>query len=98
MRMLQNKPVSLSDTINECGDPSGCFVEGAERRLTLSQLVWGSSIDGRGEQLRGRSVVVLVADQLTAASVMLELDGIARRMVLCPPDLPLEYLPSVIAA
>jgi len=98
MRMLQNKPISLSDTINECGDPSGCFVEGAERRLTLSQLVWGSSIDGRGEQLRGRSVVVLVADQLTAASVMLELDGIARRMVLCPPDLPLEYLPSVIAA
>ncbi len=37
-------------------------------------------------------------DQLTAALALIELDGIARRLVLCPSDLPLEHLPFVIDA
>ena len=64
--------------------------------MPLSDLVTGSAIDGRGEDLRERSVLVLTDDQLTAALVLLELDGLARRIVLYPPDLPSEYLPSVI--
>ncbi len=36
-------------------------------------------------------------DQLTAALALLELDGVVRRMVLCPPDLSPAHLPGVIA-
>ena len=36
--------------------------------------------------------------QLTAALALIELDGVARRMVLCPPDLAPEHLPGVIRA
>ena len=48
--------------------------------------------------MRGRSVLVATKDQLTAALALLELDGIARRLILYPPDLPLEHVPFVIAS
>src|SRR5262249_26079804 len=47
--------------------------------------------------LAGRSVLLATSDQLTTALALIELDGLARRLVLCPPDLPREQLPSVIA-
>ncbi|MGI0134724.1 MAG: long-chain fatty acid--CoA ligase, partial [Candidatus Micrarchaeaceae archaeon] len=34
--------------------------------------------------------------QLTAASALIELDGLARRIVVCPPDIPSEHLPFVM--
>ena len=48
------------------------------------------------QELSGRSVLIATTDQLAAAAALIELDGIARRMVLCPPDLPAEYLPSIV--
>jgi acyl-coenzyme A synthetase/AMP-(fatty) acid ligase len=33
---------------------------------------------------------------MTAALAMIELDGVARRLVLCPPDLAPEHMPGVI--
>jgi len=98
MRMLRNKSLTLWDSLADSGDLSGLFVADAEVRVGFSDLVTGSAMDGRGDELRGKSVLILVKGQLAAAMVMLELDGIARRIVLCPPDLPLEHLPSVIAA
>jgi acyl-coenzyme A synthetase/AMP-(fatty) acid ligase len=43
-------------------------------------------------------VLLANIDQLSTALALTELDGIARRIVLCPPDLPTAHLPSVIAA
>ncbi len=43
-------------------------------------------------------MLVATKDQLTAALALLELDGIARRLILYPPDLPLEHVPFVIAS
>jgi acyl-coenzyme A synthetase/AMP-(fatty) acid ligase len=40
--------------------------------------------------------VLLAKDQLTAALALIELDGVARRMVLCPADVAPEHLPAVI--
>jgi acyl-coenzyme A synthetase/AMP-(fatty) acid ligase len=40
--------------------------------------------------------VLLTRDQLTAALALIELDGVARRMVLCTPDLAREHLPGVL--
>ena len=38
-----------------------------------------------------------MADQLTTSLAMFEIDGVAKRMLLCPPDLRTEHLGSVIA-
>src|SRR5205823_11428546 len=52
---------------------------------------------GRLAELAGRSVLIAVRDQFAAAIALIELDGIASRLILCPPDLPPEHLASVVA-
>lgn len=41
-------------------------------------------------------MIVAIRDAMTAGIALLELDGIARRMVLCTPDLAPQHLPHVI--
>jgi len=65
--------------------------------VTLGGLVDGSTLGGRLEELRGRSVLITTKGQLSAALALIELDGIARRLVLCPPDLARAHFPFVIA-
>ena len=65
--------------------------------VALSELATGSALGAPLETLRGRSVLVLTSDQLTAALTMLEIDGLVRRLVLCPPDFDSAHLPYVIA-
>ena len=49
-------------------------------------------------RLRGRSVLVLTKEQLSAALALVELDGVARRLVLCPPGLSAKYIPLIVSA
>jgi acyl-coenzyme A synthetase/AMP-(fatty) acid ligase len=49
-------------------------------------------------KLRRESIVLRTSDQLAAAAAMIELDGIARRIVLCPADLADEHLSHVVRA
>ncbi len=65
--------------------------------VALEELAFGSALDTGLDQLRGRTVLVYTADQLPAALALIELDGIARRLVLCPPDLDPKHLPHVVA-
>ena len=64
--------------------------------LSLAQLATTSSLRGRVEELRGRNVVVCTPDQFTAALAVIELDGVARRIVLCPPDLSACHFPLIV--
>jgi acyl-CoA synthetase (AMP-forming)/AMP-acid ligase II len=66
--------------------------------VRLGDLVEGSCLGGGADALRGRSVLLLVRDQLAAALALIELDGVARRMVLCPADLPAAHIASIAAA
>jgi acyl-coenzyme A synthetase/AMP-(fatty) acid ligase len=72
-------------------------LHGLNVSVALADLVGGTSLGGRLPELAGRSVLVATGDQLTAALALIELDGVARRLVLCPPDLAPEHLPTVIA-
>ena len=67
-----------------------------EASLSWRELAAASVLDGRGGELRGRSVLLATASQFTAAAVLIELDGSARRIVLCPADLPVEHLAFVM--
>src|SRR6266850_480326 len=88
---------SLWSSLSTAGHLSERALRGADVSVTLGDLVWGSSLGGRLEELRGRSVLVATRDQLTAALALIELDGVASRLVLCPPDLPVEHVPFVMA-
>jgi acyl-coenzyme A synthetase/AMP-(fatty) acid ligase len=81
-----------------CADgqfPAGAF-HGSSTVVRLAALAAASSLGGRLEELRGRTVLVATRDQLTAALALIELDGVAQRIVLCPPDLAAAHFPAVI--
>jgi acyl-coenzyme A synthetase/AMP-(fatty) acid ligase len=70
---------------------------GADTGIRLSDLIDGSSLGARLDELYGCAVFLATKDQLAAAAALTELDGIARRIVLCPPDLAPEHISTVIA-
>jgi acyl-coenzyme A synthetase/AMP-(fatty) acid ligase len=72
-------------------------LHGVATSVALADLAHGTSLGGRLPELAGRSVLVATGDQLTAALALIELDGVARRLILCPPDLSLDHLPTVVA-
>src|SRR5262245_7948876 len=94
MKMPQTSSKSLRDFLS--GTPAGCFLGTANASVPMDALVGGTSLDVAPDALAGRSVLLATPDQLTTALALIELDGVARRLVLCPPDLPSEQLASVI--
>ena len=94
----QCSSTTLWNALSSAGNVSKSFLCGADTTVALGDLVRGSTLGGRGEELRGRSVLISTKDQLTAALALIELDGVARRLVLCPSDLSFEHLRFVIAS
>jgi acyl-coenzyme A synthetase/AMP-(fatty) acid ligase len=88
---------SLRDCLGESADRSARHLHSIDASIALSGLARGTSLGGRLPELRDRSVLIATGDQLTSALALIELDGVARRLILCPPDLAPEHLPSVIA-
>ena len=95
MRTPCNSPTSLRDAIGHFGAPTGALL-GAEHRTALGALIEGSAVTSGVENLLGRSVLIAAVDPFIAALALIELDGLARRVVLCPPDLAHEHLPYVM--
>src|ERR1700733_9213731 len=96
MKTLQSSAISLWSALSASRDLSGRFMLDADSHISLSDLISGSALYGRGDELHDRSVLLTTKDQFTTASALIELDGVARRIVLCPPDLPLEHFPFVV--
>ena len=68
----------------------------ADTTVVLADLAAGSALGDRLRELRGRCVLLWTRDQLAAAIALIEIDGVARRLVLCPPDLDPAHLPYVV--
>jgi acyl-coenzyme A synthetase/AMP-(fatty) acid ligase len=78
-------------------------LSGAEGRLhdvhetvPLAAALSETRLGGARETLAGRNVLVRTKSQLAAALLLIELDGVARRLVIAPPDLDAAHLPAVI--
>jgi acyl-coenzyme A synthetase/AMP-(fatty) acid ligase len=90
--MLPNKSQTLWRILSENSDLGDLSLIGAGAVASWRQLVAGSCLGEGGNKLRGKSVLVATTEQLKAVEALVELDGIARRLVLYPPDMPLEHL------
>jgi len=88
---------SLCDYLGSPSDCAGGYLWGAQASVSLSDVLLGTSLGGRRSELSGRSILLRTDDPLAAALAMLELDGIARRLVICPPDVPAQHLPALMA-
>jgi acyl-coenzyme A synthetase/AMP-(fatty) acid ligase len=96
MRTPCNGFPSLWDVIGVGRTPPVGYLIGAEHRTALSDLLQGSAIASGVENLLGRSVLIASADQFLVALALIQLDGLARRITLYPPDLAFEHLPYVM--
>ena len=65
----------------------GRTISDARHGVSLTDILGHSCLSGRSRELSGRSVLLATSRQLLSALAMIELDGVARRMLLCPPDL-----------
>jgi acyl-CoA synthetase (AMP-forming)/AMP-acid ligase II len=59
-------------------------------------LLRGSSLSWHRNELSGRSILLATRDQLAAALALIELDGVADRIVICPPETSSEQFPSLV--
>jgi acyl-CoA synthetase (AMP-forming)/AMP-acid ligase II len=88
---------SLWDSIPPSGAAISGEFHGRGASVALRELAAGSTFGSALESLRGRSVLIATREQLPTALALIELDGVARRMVLCTPDLTPDQLAGVAA-
>src|SRR5271167_1745967 len=93
MRTRLSEPLTLAALMN-AGAGRGRAIATRRWRLGLDKLDGASSLGASLFALEGRSVVVAVGDMAKAAAALIELDGWARRIVLCPPG----WAPTQLAA
>ncbi|RVU16868.1 ANL family adenylate-forming protein [Methylobacterium oryzihabitans] len=93
--MKRPEPACLSAALAAAaaaGRPLGRLA-GPDDAVGFADLLRASSLGGA--DLTGRSVLIATRAQFAAAVALIELDGRARRIVLCPPDLDPAHLPAI---
>jgi acyl-coenzyme A synthetase/AMP-(fatty) acid ligase len=94
MKMSPREAFALRDYLG--ADLKGRTISDARQVVSLTDILGETCLADRLGELSGRSVLLAVADQLISGIVMTELDGVARRMLLCPPDLSDGYLQALM--
>jgi acyl-coenzyme A synthetase/AMP-(fatty) acid ligase len=89
---------TLREVVAAPGAAVTAEIRGLERSVAVADVLSTSFIRGDAASLQGRSVALATDGQLATAVGLLELDGVARRMVLCTPDLAGADFAAVMAA
>jgi acyl-coenzyme A synthetase/AMP-(fatty) acid ligase len=97
MNTPPNPVASIRDRLDSAPEGPERFLFGATATVRLGRFFTSTSLAGRVAEFAGRSVLLAIRDQFAAALALIELDGVASRLVVCPPDLPSEHLPAVVA-
>ena len=90
--MLSTSYATLAEKLSAAGDLAGRFVADETARLNLAVL---ASAHQQTSWL-GRTILLALPGQLATVAAMVALDGVARRIILWPPDLPHTQIPDVV--
>jgi acyl-coenzyme A synthetase/AMP-(fatty) acid ligase len=71
-------------------------ISDARQIVPLTDILQETCLGNRLGELSGRSVLLGVADQLISGIAMTEIDGVARRMLLCPPDIDADHMRTLM--
>jgi acyl-coenzyme A synthetase/AMP-(fatty) acid ligase len=75
---------------------TGRTLSDARHSASLTEIPDQTCLGSRLAELSGRAVLLAAGSQFLSGLVMLEIDGIARRMLLCPPDLNADHLQALL--
>jgi len=89
--------MSLRRAIKKSTTSGDRWIWGKNRSLDLARFLGQTCLGGNRDALAGKSVLILAAHQLPAAAALIELDGIASRMLACPPDIKPDHLSTIAA-
>ena len=92
-----NAIASIRDRLASTPSDSERMLTGGAGSVRFAKLLNGTSLRGGAAQLAGRSVLVATRDQFSAALALIELDGIARRLIVCTPDVSPDHLAAIAA-
>src|SRR6201981_542341 len=92
--MFPRESFALRDYLSP--DLKGRTISDARHSVSLSDILHHTCLIGGVRKLSGRSVLLAMSGQLMSALAMIELDGIAKRMLLCPPDLNPDHVQALI--
>jgi acyl-CoA synthetase (AMP-forming)/AMP-acid ligase II len=95
MKMARAEARSLRHHIENASSDQFFFDRAAIVRV--ADLNRGTSLNGRLAELAGRSVLIATTGQLTSGLALIELDGVARRITILPPDVDPAHLGALIA-
>lgn len=70
-------------------------ISDARAEVRLHDILSGTCLSRASAEFAGRSILVATPDQLACALALIELDGIAARLVLCPGDVDPRYLADI---
>ena len=87
----------LRQLLSEGGDLGRRAIHGRYGSVGLGLMRAGTSLDAPLATIAGRSLLLATADQTAAGLALIELDGAAARIVICPPDLKAEQIGTVVA-
>jgi acyl-coenzyme A synthetase/AMP-(fatty) acid ligase len=84
--------------LTAAGGGRGRRVATRDFALELDRLSGASSLGEDPARLEGRAVLLAVGDMAKAAAALIELDGVARQIVLCPPGAGIDALVALARA
>jgi acyl-coenzyme A synthetase/AMP-(fatty) acid ligase len=93
--MARSNAPSLKGHVAAAGAERFFFDRAAQ--IGVHKLARGTSLGGRLAALAGRSVALATSSQLTSALALIELDGVARRLTILPPDTAADHLAALMA-
>src|SRR6202166_1060762 len=94
MKMSPREAFALRDYLG--ADLKGRTISDARQVVSLTDILGETCLADRLGELSRRSVLLAVSDQLISALAMTEIDGVARRMLLCPPDMNADHVETLI--
>lgn len=92
--MKDDGPISLRNLLLLSGADG--YLRDSSVCVSYRDLLRASVLPGRRNKLRERIVAVMTSDQLSTALALIELDGIARRLIVCPTIVAKQQLAFVL--
>ncbi|THD68654.1 MAG: long-chain fatty acid--CoA ligase [Bradyrhizobium sp.] len=92
--MSPREPFALRDYLGP--GLAGRTISDARQIVSLTDIPEQTCLGGRLGELSARSVLLAVVDQLTSGIAMTEIDGVARRMLLSPPDIDADHMRTLM--
>jgi acyl-coenzyme A synthetase/AMP-(fatty) acid ligase len=86
---------SIRGILSQASNNASRFIWDADDCLCVTDLLTGTRLDRQLAEFSRRSVLIRTESQIAAALAMIELDGVARRMIICPPDLDDAHIPAL---